>query len=137
MAHLKKVPNGHLSKIPTLEPSPDCSNCADCDGGPGSTAILTVSGFTGDCAALNLTTILSRQNPCVWEEIPGSVGTATIICLLPNETFRIKVGDRFANDAICSPCSLFCILGAENPTGSGFLLGFNDCDGQTGSFTLT
>ncbi len=127
MAHLKKVPNGHLAKIPSEpppEPSTDCSNCApDCDGGAMT---LTVSGFTGICAFMNGVFVLTRVAECTWQFF------ATVIICTVTDEWNIDHLDSF-----CNPCALICIVGSDHPIGFGEMVGRDDCSGQTGSFTLT
>jgi len=151
MARFKKF-NSHLAKDGAsgklvndcdccVSPSPDCSNCDDCDDGIGSTVTLVVSGFTGGCTSLNVTILLTGIGGCAWEGITGDIG-GSLDCP-GGGSFRINVVDVFSLDpvsAFCEPCSLICVVGAATPTGSGSIVGEGICGdppGQIGSFTLT
>ena len=130
---------GHLVKNcePPPGPSLECLDCADCDGGPGSTAILTVSGLTGVCLDRNGVYLLNRSETCTWSGFkPAGPPTleAFVRCFgLEGE----EIWSVLVNLAFCSTCPLSCPLGGDHPTGSGPLTGFGSCVGQTGSFTLT
>lgn len=135
MAHLKKVPNGHLSKIPDPGPSTDCSTCEDCDGGIGSTITLTVSGFTDACSNMNGVYSMPRTaTNCEWVGTNPVFNSAVLNCV--GGGWQIDLGGSTCGPG-GGPCALICISGNDHPIGSGIMTGRFGCTGQTGSFTIT
>ena len=150
--HLKYGDNGHLLYSASGHLVNDCgvsSDCVDCEENcceDGTIPTLVVSGFTGTCSALNQTYTNVLGFDCgdgcsaVLTGVTDSQVGGWVYCDAGGWHIRLlkETGGPMGVNlrAACYPCALTCNNGT-NPTGSGTLVGSNDCNGQTGSFSLS
>ena len=138
-------------------PATDCDGCDEncCDGEHYPSFV--VSGFTGDCGTqLNGTYTFNHLNcegPEAYADCQKTASGGSCLFIYDkgiaagvvwcdggnwNVCVRAEVGGPGGGiyHGQCYPCALTCANGMY-PTGSGVLVGSDDCNGQSGSFTLS
>ncbi len=90
---------------------PTVCDCAHCPGGALYTYLLTASGFTGDCAALNGDWELRWTTGCTWV---GTLGDATCTLTLTSATAgTLTFAQAGVDDVVYTTAAWGCCAGGE------------------------